>query len=334
MPTQATKTECNPCGYLDDARRLWKQKLCLEPVSKNVKGKLDLLNRERQECEDPKCLTLKTNHFLRLEVNSHQPCDSVIGQRLDGRLAVTNLVHAFNGGTGMGRGVHTGEFTWWGNGIEVQGEISGMTNVGTHREPVFDPCQECHDPGYMEGRLCGRITKAENEKLLGCRVVAAYRFRYEPSEECDDADIVGTIEGAVVCTCDQGKCVNFSSFPPAQHPNPWEVNGCRFHVFDHQGSPTPTTSIEPMGGFVGLDAGYETRITLGAPATAVSVTLINFSTPPTVVALDAGGSPVDSAVVAASGVVETIELTGPGIVAVGVRSPQNETLILEFCAQG
>ena len=210
--------------------------------------------------------------------------------------------------------------------------MSGMTNVGTHRQPVFDPCQECHDPGYMEGRLCGRIVKADDQRLLGCQVVGAYRFRFDPSEGFQDTGIRGSLEGAVVCTCGRGKCVNFRSFAVADHPNPWEINGCTFHVFDHQDVPTANTSVVAMGGaFNGLNAGYRTRIELPGPATEVSVTVINYSTPPVVAALDAGGNVVDSAVVSSAGSPETVVLTGSGIEAVEIRSPQNETLILEFC---
>ncbi|MGH1493405.1 MAG: hypothetical protein ACRBK7_29075 [Acidimicrobiales bacterium] len=324
----------NPCGYLDDARRLWKERLCLEPVSKNMKGRLELLNRERQECEKPKCLTLKTDHLLRLEVESNEPCDSEIGKELDGRLAIRELVHALHDGTGLGRGPHTGQFVWVGNSIEVRGEMSGMTNVGTHREPVFDPCQKCHNPGVMEGRLCGRITRSKYPELIGCRVVAAYRLRFDPSEGFQDTQVEGTLEGVVVCTCEEGKCIDFTTFPEGVHSNAWDVNGCRFHVLDHSGAPTPNTEVTAMGGGVsGLNAGYLTRIALPAPATTVRITVINYSTPPTIIALDSGGLQVDSALVAAAGVPETIELNAAEINEVHVRSPQNETLILEFCVE-
>ncbi len=330
MPTMAK----NPCGYLDDARRLWERRLCLEPVSKNVEGRLELLNRERQECEEPKCLTLKTDHLLKLEVRSNDPCDSDVGKRLDGVLVVRRLVHALNNGTGEGRGIHTGEFVWMADGMQIEGELSGMTNVGTHREPPFDPCQQCHDPGYMEGRLCGRIVKAEDDRLLGCRVVAAYRFRFDASEGFQDTGVRGTIEGAVVCTCDDGKCINFGSFPVADHTNPWDIGGCRFMVFDHDSAQTANTTIESWGGFVGLNAGYQTRIDLSSPANSVAVTLVNFSSEPTVAAVDSGGVPLDSAMLASTGNAETVVLNGAGIAAVLIRSPQNETLILEFCVQG
>jgi hypothetical protein len=121
---------------------------------------------------------------------------------------------------------------------------------------------------------------------------------------------------------------------PGTHPNPWEIDRCRFLVLAHTGAPTANTEVVSMGGGVnGLNAGFLTRIALPAPADAVRITVINYSTPPTVIALDGGGSVVDGQVVAASGVAETIDLNGGGITEVQVRSPQNETLILEFCIE-
>jgi hypothetical protein len=35
-------------GCLEDARELWERRVCLEPVSKNLRGELKLLDRERQ----------------------------------------------------------------------------------------------------------------------------------------------------------------------------------------------------------------------------------------------------------------------------------------------
>lgn len=330
MPIQAKKC---PCGYLDDARRLWTTKMCLEPVSKNLHGELRLLDRERQECEEPKCLTLKTDHFLRLRVESNEPCDSDLGKRLDGMLGVRRLVHALHDGTGMGRGPHTGEFVWVGNGFQIQGEMSGMTNVGTHREPAFDPCQECHAPGFMEGRLCGVIRRAENEALVGCRVTAVYRIRFDPSEGFQDTDVRGTLEGVVVCTCEEGKCLDFSQFSEGSHSNPWEIDGCVFAVSDYAGAPTASVDVTTMGGYTGLNAGFQTKIVFPDPVDEVTITLVNFSTPANATAFDTLTNVIDSASMSMAGVPETLQLTGPGIKTVLVRSPQNETVILEVCTK-
>jgi hypothetical protein len=103
-------------------------------------------------------------------------------------------------------------------------------------------------------------------------------------------------------------------------------------VRDHTGTPTPTTDVVTWGGVTGLNAGFETKIGLTAPAASVDIALANFSAAPTVTAYDASAVAVDSATVTVAGAPETLHLTGPGIVTLVVTSPQNETLILELCA--
>lgn len=336
MPTTIGTAGHKPacaCGHLDDPAALYTTRLCLEPVSKNLQGELKLMHRERQQCEVPACTTLKTDHVLRLDVSSNDPCDSALGKTLDGVLGVRRLVHALNNGTGEGRGIHTGEFTWIGDGVVVQGELSGMTNVGTHRPPPFDPCQTCHDPGWMEGRLCGRIVRAEREELIGCRVTAAYRIQFDASEGFQDTGVRGTLEGVVVCTCGKQDCLDFTTFPEATHPNPWVVQGTQFHVFDFSASPVANTRIQTWSGFTGLDVSFTTLVRLPAPASSVSITMVHFATAPTVVALDAANNVVDAASMTVANVAETLSLSGPGIVALKISAPQDESLILELCLQ-
>ena len=318
-------------GCLEDARELWERRVCLEPVSKNLRGELKLLDRERQECEEPRCLTLKTDHLLRLEVQSHEPCDSELGRLLDGTLVVRRLVHALSNGTGEGRGLHTGEFQWAGADVRIAGQLSGMTNVGTHRQPPLDPCQECHAPGYMEGRLCGSIVQARDQRLVGCQVTAAYRLLFNPSEGFQDTGVRGTLEGLVVCACGTGKCLDFTGFPLGSHANPWTVGGHSFQVIDGSGNPAASADVVTLGGFTGLHAGFQTRITLAAPASAVDITLAHFSTPATVTAFDASATAVDSATMTVANAPETLHLTGSGITTLLVDAPQDETLILELC---
>ena len=86
-----------------------------------------------------------------------------------------------------------------------------------------------------------------------------------------------------------------------------------------------------MGVATGLNANYETRITLPGPASSVNITLIHFSSPATVKAYDAGGAFVDSATMTVAGTPQTLTLSGPGITSLVVFAPQNETLILEIC---
>ncbi len=185
---------------LDDPGTLFSTNLCLSALSKNMEGLLELRDRRAEDCGAPKCKTLKTIHTLELEVGSWE-CDSKLGERLNGRFLVERLVTAYTDADGMRRGVHAGDFTWEGPGVVARGRMSGMTNTGTHREPVFDPCQRCDDPGYMEGRICGRVTDSKSPDLGGCYIVGTYRFRFDPSSGGGEGGIVGTFEGSLLCPC-------------------------------------------------------------------------------------------------------------------------------------
>lgn len=320
-----------PCRVLDDPRSLYQQPICLLPVSKNLRGELDLCFSEREECHEPGCLTYKTDHVLRLEVEGFD-CDGEAGACLDGRFLVRNLVHALIE-NGHGRGPHTGDFTWRGDCMIVVGEMSGMTNIGTHREPVFDPCQVCDQRGVLEGRLVGRIVRARDKRLVGCCLTAVYRIRFDPSERFQDTGVEGTLEGVIVHPCEEGRCVDLGNFTVGTYPNPLEIGGIRFDVRDHTGTPVSDNNVVSWGSFTGLNAGFNTKITLTQPADSVAITLANFSAPPTVTAFDSTATIVDSAVMPINNGAERLELTGPGITTVVVDSPQNETLILEFCVE-
>ena len=325
----------NQSGCLENPKALWDNPICLTPVSKNVRGDLRLMERERQTCKKKKakdCLTLKTDHVLKLDVKAHDPCDSKASALLDGTFLVRRLITAFMDGSGENRGLHTGFFNWIGDGARVRGSLSGMTNVGTHRQPVFDPCQQCHAPGYMEGRLCGRIVKAKDDRLRGCKVTASYRFLFDPSKGAIDTGVTGTIEGLVVCPCKEDECLELTGFPAMSHANPWAVGGFTFLVNDFGGAPSATADVVTWGGFTGLNAGFETRVSLASPADTVDITLVHFSSPATVTALDGGGGVVDTeSMTAAGGSAETLHLSGGGIETLVIEAPQNETLILEVC---
>jgi hypothetical protein len=116
------------------------------------------------------------------------------------------------------------------------------------------------------------------------------------------------------------------------HANPWTVSGHTFHVLDHTGTPTATADVVTWGGVTGLNASFQTRISLPAPTTTVDITLAHFSTPATVTALDAGGTTIDVETMSVGGgIPQTLQLTGGTIETLIVEAPQNETLILEIC---
>src|SRR5262249_22734510 len=64
--------------------------LCLDELSKDVRGDLHLLEARRHECREDDCLTLTVEHLLRLELTSHA-CDSALGALLTGRLQSKDL---------------------------------------------------------------------------------------------------------------------------------------------------------------------------------------------------------------------------------------------------
>jgi hypothetical protein len=186
----------------EGSRDLLEHALCLSALSKNLDGNLNPLHHALERCARLRCTTLKTIHFVELKVGTHQPCDSRTGLLLDGELVVRNLVTAFEGGDGRRRGIHEGDFLWKGNGVVASGTLSGITNAGTHREPPFKPCQTCDAKGFMEGRFCGTIRKAERSQLIGCQLTGTYRFLIKPTRlEGGRGGIHGTMEGEIVCAC-------------------------------------------------------------------------------------------------------------------------------------
>lgn len=308
--------------------------VCLTALSKDLKGELRLLESEREKCRKLDCVTLEALHQLQLEVHSHD-CDSRAGKRLDGRLNVPQLVHKFRDGDGNNRGVHEGRFRWRAPDLLATGRMTGVTNVGTHRRPAFDDCQSCKDRGVMEGMLLGRIVKTKYDRLLGCEVRAAYRLRFDPSESGGSGGVVGTLEGAIVCDCDdrpKRTCIDFASMPTGSGPNPRDENGASFTVQDHTGAPTADTSITTMGGFTGLNVGFRTEIVLPVPCSAVEATLVTYASPAELEAFESGGASAGSqTMTVGQGVAETLRITGSAIERAVIVAPQNETVLLRFC---
>ena len=174
--------------------------VCLFEISKDVEGRLSHPEGQQHLCPEDDCRTLATDQDLELELRSHD-CDSEVGRLFDGRLRSVDLATVYVDGDGNRRGVHTATFSWRSQAGLVQGTLSGLTNEGTHRPPAFDECQKCGDTGVMEGRLCGRLVRTPEPRLLDAEVVAAYRLRCEVSGEGVLGGVRGTLEGLVVRTC-------------------------------------------------------------------------------------------------------------------------------------
>jgi hypothetical protein len=185
---------------LDEPPVLLTERVCVHDLSKDVRGELDLNDSELEKCVAPECRTLKTVHRLRVEVRGHD-CDSHLGKLLDGKLVVDRLVTAFEE-DGHHRGIHAGDFRWESEGAVIAGRMSGVTNAGTHRAPVFEPgCERCAERGVLTGRLCGEVVEAHVGELRECKVVAIYKIRFDPSEDGGSGTVYGTLEGMVICPC-------------------------------------------------------------------------------------------------------------------------------------
>jgi hypothetical protein len=183
-------------GYILDHR------MCLYEISKDAQeGLLRTVLREPEPCPERDCQSFKTVHQLDLPLGPG-PCDPDAEHR-NGRLYSCDLTHAFDRNP-RGRGFHGGTFTWADQGFLASGTLSGITNAGTHREPIFEPsCQSCREPNVMEGRFCGVVRRSADPAFLGCQVFGAYRLRLRPERDLADDEIRvgGVLEGVIVCEC-------------------------------------------------------------------------------------------------------------------------------------
>jgi hypothetical protein len=91
-----------------------------------------------------------------------------------------------------------GRFEWAGAKSTLIGQMSGVTNAGTHRSPA-NPCEPCDQDGHMEGRLDAVVVDGE---FQGCRVLATYVINYDTSDRAQDTAIVGTLEGVLISPCE------------------------------------------------------------------------------------------------------------------------------------
>jgi len=185
---------------LDDPATILRQKMCVHSVSKSYKATIKLLEKAEQKCEEPKCITLKTIHVMKIGLVSNAPCDSKLGKLLNGTIMVEKLVSAYDQ-DGLHRGFHAGDFTWKSANFIATGRMSGVTNAGTHRSNVFNDCQPCDARGFMEGRICGQITETNKEELKGCQIVGTYRIRFRQTPTGGSGGGQGTIEAVLVCPC-------------------------------------------------------------------------------------------------------------------------------------
>jgi hypothetical protein len=194
------KIMADPVTCFDNPTDILKKKVCVNPLSKNLKGTLTPPERKEESCAAPPCKTLKTIHRLKVEARVNRPCDTRLAGAFSGTIVVERLITAFDQ-DGMHRGVHAGDFEWFGSSLRLTGRISGLTNEGTHRLPVFTDCQPCDARGVMEGRLCGQVVESQDPALKRCQVVAAYRIKFDPSVGGGSGAVTGVLEGVIICAC-------------------------------------------------------------------------------------------------------------------------------------
>jgi len=200
------------CAYILD------NTFCLYDISKDIReGSLRPALLDRELCPDRRCETFKTIHQLELELHPG-PCDSEQSLPHNGRLYSCDLTHALKprNGTPEGRGFHGGTFTWADQGFLATGTLSGITNVGTHRGPIFDPaCQLCDEIRFMEGRFCGIIRRSADRGLVGCQVFGAYRLQFAQELTAPRNGVRGgVLEGLTVCECRPAESPAHEAFQP------------------------------------------------------------------------------------------------------------------------
>lgn len=131
------------------------------------------------------------------------------------------------------------------------------------------------------------------------------------------------------------QCASWSVMPVGPVANPLTHDGNVYNFLDHVGNPWLLPRVVTMGGFTGLDMGFQTRIKLGQPVTDVILALVHFAQPARVEGYDQGGQLVAQAQM--SGPQQQIESLvlqpqgGAVMQEVVVIAPQDETLLVRFC---
>ena len=183
----------------DDSGTMREEAFCLFSVSKDVKGVSEAPEDKVHECREPDCLTLATFQELSLELSGTR-CDDKRSRVLNGDLKL-ELVQQFDQDATK-RGFHSGRFVWHFNDGQAAGELSGVTNAGTHRAPHFEACQKCSAPKFLEGRLCAVVEETDDEFLKDARILAVHKLRFRSAGKTGmKGSVVGTLEGVVIRRC-------------------------------------------------------------------------------------------------------------------------------------
>jgi hypothetical protein len=127
-------------------------------------------------------------------------------------------------------------------------------------------------------------------------------------------------------------CVRFEKLESGAGKNPRKQGRLLFEVHDATGALASRSVVHEVGGFRGLDCGFETVITLPAPSTAVELTLVHFAEPAEVEAISVDGTSAARArMTAPRRQPEILRLTGAALGRVVIRAKLDETLLLAAC---
>lgn len=178
-----------------DLQPSYEEPICMQAVSKDLRGDFYVQEQETLECAEPPCVTLKGLVTFNVQVTPHPPCDAVpaFDGTIDGELVFAYIKE------GHGRGYHLGRFEWAGARSKLFGRMSGVTNAGTHRPPANAACEPCDPAGHMEGRLDAVVVDGEYQ---GCRVLATYVIDFDPGSKVQSTAVYGTLEGVSICPCE------------------------------------------------------------------------------------------------------------------------------------
>lgn len=129
------------------------------------------------------------------------------------------------------------------------------------------------------------------------------------------------------------ECIDFRKLRARDNNNPLFHDGLQFDVRGFAGQAAPFINIKLVAGFVGLDCGYRTIITLKVPSRLIGLTLVTFGAAVRVTGLNKDGNIVAVAQTTMSGQPEKLRLVGDGILRVVIEAPKNETLLLVICTE-
>lgn len=135
-------------------------------------------------------------------------------------------------------------------------------------------------------------------------------------------------------------CINFTKNSPARGANPRTLKKVQFQTLKPSGKPADETRAQGWRNKLGkvrygLDCDHALNIDLPSVASTIELTLTHFSVPAIVTLLDRAGHKIsETKMTAASGVPETIALTGTGTVRAVVSAPKNEVLLHRICFGG